>query len=1027
MLEIAMGIGLCVVMARLAAASRRSPGAWAGIAIVACAASILIPLPFIRFLIAGVVVFVATSLTNKASGCRSFPEQPQLPRGGTVRIPSLCLCPMRQRPMRQRPMRHLWALTVAIILAPAASTAADPKPAKPGGVGSMPADSKPIRSRPADSKEADSKTADSKGADSKAADFIWVEGEAAGKHGMVRHGWYDSVTKGALSGGEWLSHFAAGDPPEAEYAVEAPRAGTYRLWIRCNTVARPRLSCRLGGGAWKEVDLSRAVGAVNIASDGKPDMRFVAWVDAGEVDLARGTNVLRLRFHSENQNHGAVDCFVLTRRPFRPRGALKPGERSGKANPSFFAWEPDVDPFGPEALVDLRSLNEKTAGEKGRVRAKGNDFVLASGEKVKFWAANAGPGIWGLDDAAHVYLAGRLAKCGVNMVRLHGALYGSRDPKIDRGKLDRLHHMVHALRDEGIYVALSFYFPLWFSLDEDRRPFMLLFFDEEMQRIYFEWADALLTTPNPHAKLPLGRDPAVAMVEVVNEDSHFFWTFGKKNATEARWRKLQALFGEWLEARHGSIEKAYEAWGGVREAGDDPGSGRVDLYGAWEMTTQGIEANPRKAARVSDQVRFLTENMRGFYEKAIRHFRKECRYEGLVSCGNWHVADPAKLDALERYCYTAGDVIDHHGYFDHGHTGDAASWSVRPGQEFTSQSAIRLEHPNPIPYVETDGYPHIISEVGWPMPNAYRSEFTFLASAYGALQGLDGIFSFAIGSEGWDERAGKFALSTPATLGCFPAAALAYRRGYVQEAPTVVLDRLALEDLLSLKGSGVFAAGALDRFRAEDIPPGEERRGAVEGIDPLTFYVGRVARSFAGKPAESVRRGVGDRIDREAKVVRSITGELALDYGRGVVTLDAPRAQGAAGFLGRVGPVKLGRATIEMKNDYGAITVVAMDDLPLERSRKILVQCMTVEQFHGFRASGPGNFGGRIEDVGSAPIGVERFQAVVTLRLEGAAPPAVVACDEHGYPTDRRVATSGGPEAFAVTLDPTSPYHVVKR
>jgi hypothetical protein len=861
----------------------------------------------------------------------------------------------------------------------------------------------------------------------RAADFIWVEGESAGKHGMRRHGWYDSVTRSALSKGEWLSHFAGGEPPEAEYAVEVPKAGSYHFWIRCNTAARPRLSWRLGRGDWKEVDLSRAVGVVNIASDGKPDMRFIGWVDAGKVDLQRGTTALSFRFHSENQNHGAIDCFILSPLPFRPRGSLKPGERTGNANPGFFAWEPDADSFGADALVDLSHLNEKTAGERGRVRAKGNDFVLGSGEKAKFWAANAGPGIWELDAASHVYLAKRLAKCGVNMVRLHGALYGSRDPKIDPRKLDRLHHMVHALKEEGIYTALSFYFPLWFNLDPDQRPFMVLFFDEEMQKLYFDWADKLLLTRNPYTKLPLGRDPAVAMLEVVNEDSHFFWTFGKKSTTEARWRKLQALFGKWLEKRHGSIEKAYGAWGDAREEGDDPGAGRVDLYGAWEMTTQGIQANQRKKARISDQVRFLTENMRGFYETAIRHFRQECRYDGLVSCSNWHVADPSKLDALERYCYTAGDVIDHHGYFDHGHKGDSASWSVRPGQEFTSQSAIHLKQANPIPYVETDGHPHIISEIGWPMPNAYRSEFTFLASTYGSLQGLDGVFSFAIGSEGWDERAGKFPLSTPVTLGCFPAAALVYRHGYVQEAPAVVMEHLALEDLYALEGSSAFVAGAFDQFRAADIPPGGEKKGAIEGIDPLTFYVGRVARTFEGKPADSFQRGIAERIDREEKRIRSVTGELTLDYGRGVVTMDAPRAQGAAGFLGRSGPVELSRVTIAMKNDYGTVTVVALDDQPLGRSRKILIQCMTVEQFHGFRASGPGSLSGRIEAVGSAPCGVEKFQVTVTLKLEGAKPAAVVACDEHAYPTERPVSTSGGAGSFAITLDPTSPYHVVTR
>ncbi len=72
-------------------------------------------------------------------------------------------------------------------------------------------------------------------------------------------------------------------------------------------------------------------------------------------------------------------------------------------------------------------------------------------------------------------------------------------------------------------------------------------------------------------------------------------------------------------------------------------------------------------------------------------------------------------------------------------------------------------------------------------------------------------------------------------------------------------------------------------------------------------------------------------------------------------------------------------------------------------------------------------YGGRIEDVGRAPCGVERFRAAVTLKLEGARPSRVVACDEHGYPTPRPVNVAGGPEAFRVTLDPQSPYHVLIR
>lgn len=858
------------------------------------------------------------------------------------------------------------------------------------------------------------------------ADFVWVEGESSREHTMRRHGWYDSVTKQALSGGDWLSSFGGDGAPEAKFTLTVPESARYDFWVRLNPVGGARISYRFGGGEWTRIDTSRTVEELNIAADGKPDLRFIAWVRAGSVELERGEATLRFRFESSNQHHGAIDCFVLSKDAFRPRGTLKPGERSGRANPGFFAWEPPVDPFTADALVDLSALNEDVAGANGRVRREGSDFVLGSGKKVKFWATNAGPGIWSLDPDSHVYLARRLAKCGVNMVRLHGALYGSRDPTIDRRKLDDLHHLVAALKDEGIYTSLSFFFPLWFELDPGKRSFMVLFFDEEMQRTYFEWAKVLLSTTNPYTKRPLGADPAVAIVEVVNEDSQFFWTFGKKNTTERRWEELQSLYGAWLVERYGSLDSAFAAWGGARSEGDAPESGRVDLYGAWEMTADGVRANPDRRRRVSDQVRFLTESMRGFYERAIRYFEKECGYDGLVSCGNWHVADPATLDALERYAYTAGDVIDHHGYFDHGHEGEAASWSIRPGHEFKSESALTLEHANPLPYVETDGFPHIVSEIGWPAPNLYRAEFPFLAAVYGSLQGLDGIFSFALGSADWDQHMGKFAVSTPAILGSFPGAALAYRRGDIQEAPVVVLDALELDDLFGLEGTAVHASGAYDQLRAESVPDSAERSKPVRAIDPRTFYVGRVVRTFA-EGAHDARKDIDEFIDHERNIIRSATGELTWNYQKGIATVSTSRTQGAVGFLGRAGKIELDQITIDAKNDYASVMVVTLDGLPIPDSAKVLIQCLTVEQFDGFRATGEDNLSGRIGSVGSAPVGVERYDVSVTIELHGDRPAHVRACDEHGYPRRRSVEVSRSAGTLRVLLDETSPYHVIER
>jgi hypothetical protein len=824
-----------------------------------------------------------------------------------------------------------------------------------------------------------------------------------------------------------LSHFAAGDPPSAEFQIEADQAGEYFFWVRANSVASPRLSYRLDDGPWTKIDLDRAIENLNIATDGKPDMRFISWIDVGKIRLDRGRQTIGFKFHSHNNNHGALDCFVLSQRPFMPRGARKPGVRTGKANAGYFAWEPNVDPFSDDALVDLRYLNEEVAGQDGRVRASGAGFVLGNGTQVKFWGANVGPAIYALDHASHIHLAKHLAKHGVNLVRLHGGIYGQRNPAVDRKRLENLHHLVAALKEEGIYVKLSFYFPLWFHLDVDHRPFMLLYFDPQMQEIYFKWADALLTTTNPYTRLPLGRDPCVAIVEVVNEDSHFFWTFGRKNMPEHRWHALTRRYGSWLTAKYGSLDQAMDAWGGVREPADRPDDGRMELYAAWAMTTDGLKANGAKRRRIGDQVEFLTHNMRSFYTRAADHFREQCGYEGMVSCSNWHTADARTLDALERYCYTAGDVIDHHGYYDHHHKGEAAAWSIRPGQTFESQSALRLRQPNPLPFVETDGYPHITSEIGWPLPNAYRAEATFLTATYGSLQGLDGIIHFAVGSATWDQTARKFALNNPAALGSYFATALAYRRNDIQEAPAVVTDHLRLDNLYAMRGSSVYAGAAIDQLRAAQLPTATATEGRIERIDPLTFYVGRVVRSFDGNPNQSTRRDVHHLIDRTAKRITSITGELVWDYGLGRATVNTRRTQGVVGFLGTTGPVRCADVRIAMENEYGSVLVIALDDQPLSESTKILVQAMTVDALFGWSTSRSHGRGGRIEDVGSAPWGVEQIKASVRLHWHGPPPKRVVACDENGYASERPVATRIDSGGLTIQIDPTTVYTVIER
>ena len=187
---------------------------------------------------------------------------------------------------------------------------------------------------------------------------------------MTRHPWwYDKVKKDQLSGGDFISNWSDKRPGEATYAFRASSGGKYVFWVRANPVAT-KLSYQLDGGRWQLIDMKSPQENINIADDGKIDLRFIAWIKVGTVHLTKGAHSIKFKMHSDNNNHGMLDCFVFANGPFTPEGKRKPGEKSAASEVAAegrWAFQPPRDEFSPRALLDLRSLNEKFAGEHGFV------------------------------------------------------------------------------------------------------------------------------------------------------------------------------------------------------------------------------------------------------------------------------------------------------------------------------------------------------------------------------------------------------------------------------------------------------------------------------------------------------------------------------------------------------------------------------------------------------------------------------------------------------------------------------------
>ena len=862
-------------------------------------------------------------------------------------------------------------------------------------------------------------------AGAEAPPVIWIEGENPAANKMNRHPWwYDKVKRDQLSGGDFISNFSKESVGEADYRFTAAKAGEYEFWVRANPV-QSTLSYSLNGGADMPIDLNLGKrDEINIAADDKPDLRFIAWCRVGKVALRAGENTVRFRMTSANSNHGYLDCFVFSMEPFQPRGILKPDEiataraREVSDNAGWFSFDPKRDDFGADSAIDLRTLNEKFAGQNGFIGVKDGQFIHSgNGEPVRFWGVNGPPE--GLNGEELRRCARILAKHGVNMVRVHGG-YFDEAGNVDIARVKHAIEIVEAMKAEGIYTHFSIYFPLWLSpkpdtqwlpgYDGEKKPFSALFFNPDFQAKYRSWWAALLTTPSPATGKRLVDESAVASLEMQNEDSLFFWTFNPATIPDAEMRMLEKQFGDWLVKKYRSLDAAFAKWGGLKVARDAAQEGRVSFRPLWNLAHE-------KTARDQDAAAFLFETQVHFYADTHAFLRK-LGFKGPITASNWITASPEILGPLEKLSYTAGDFIDRHGYFDCNQQGQESAWSIRDGHSYSDRSALRMDggkpgEPRQIVHPAMDPHynnmPSMISETTWNRPNRFRSEAPLFYAAYGALQHSDAIIHFAFDGDQWSVKPRFYmqpwTLMTPAMMGQFPAAALIFRRGLVTSGQALAEVALNTNDLVHLNGTPLPQDASLDELRLKDVPANSEPKPG-QRLDPLLHYAGRTNVNFTQGPGSVKLTDASKFIDHVGKTVSSTTGELKLDYGNGVLTINAAGAQGVSGMLKSAGTVQTKDLTITSDLDPGHIVAVSLDGLPLATSQRILLQVMSEEKTTEFKTTDVSPGVKRIVSIGRDPWLVKAFNGTVVFKRPDAARLRVTPLDANGYPAGKE--TSAG-------------------
>ncbi len=902
--------------------------------------------------------------------------------------------------------------------------------------------------------------------------FIWIEGEDAAESNVRKNPWLDAVDPEELSGGAWMSSFSEPEQPTgtATYELKVPRSGGYHFWLRAN----PRgtgLDYRIDGGPWQSVDVkalkaqdkknrrkegySRKVREEsNIAIDGGWDARFIAWIDLGKVELPEGRHTVEFRLGGTDaeKRFSAIDCFVLSAEEFEPNRKYRPGEQPENIieYPPETTWpfEPERDTFREDALLDLRHLNEDVAGEHGFIRQSpdGMGFVRGDGEPIRFWAGTTyvqrnafRRGRDGWDTLRHH--ARFLAKRGVNMVRWHGALPPrEEDSEITDVREEGLHQawrLVAAMKEEGIYATLSPFWgshtgiqPRWDIPDPKNANLSgLVFWVDEVQEGYKAWLKALYDRENPYTGTRLADDPAVAIIQLQNEDSMLFWTMQRVKG-EAR-RELGRQFGEWVVEKYGSLEAARDEWKGNTHKDDDFEDGVVGLYIVWFFTRDAREERGDEVGlqeRLSDQLHFMAHTMRSFNEEIERYLREDLGCRQMINAGNWRTADTVVLDPAERWAYAANQVLGKNSYYSPAHLGFQRGWRIRSAHYLKDASAIRNPTRLPLNVKQAVGHPFIIPESLWVPPLSLQAEGPLMVAAQQCLTGVDVFYWFATGKEEWQPPGNKWTFATPMQQGQFPAAALIFRRGYVEEGEPVVYEERGLENIWARKSPIIAEGGSYDPNRdAGDLPADSSIK---DGVDPLAFMAGPVHVKYEGDPANNRVADLAELIDHERRTVTSVTGQITTDYGRGLYSVNAPRAQGAAGFLAKAGTVELDEVRIECGNEYAAVVVVALDERPIAESGKLLVQVGTRCRPTGWQAR-PARFkadekmmeGKRIIRVGTPPWQV--LKTDLTLTVQNAEVGEAVLLDLNGNAV-REIPVSRRAGRLTVELPPEAMYVVLR-
>ncbi len=233
-------------------------------------------------------------------------------------------------------------------------------------------------------------------------------------------------------------------------------------------------------------------------------------------------------------------------------------------------------------------LNHTPAGKFGALKVDTNGHFAFGAERERFLGVNITASSTMPSHENAEKIAQRLAKFGVNLVRFHhmdnhfGAKsiinYAAGTSRtLDATNLERLDYFINQLKLNGIYVNLNLInareffpadgLPADLSLLSWKQAHVLGFVNDTFRNLEKEYARNLLTHKNPYTNLTYAEDPAVAFVEINNENGFFQQYYdGSVDKWPSVFRTmLNTKWNTWLADKYADSAALETAWGALDE------------------------------------------------------------------------------------------------------------------------------------------------------------------------------------------------------------------------------------------------------------------------------------------------------------------------------------------------------------------------------------------------------------------------------------------------------------------------------